>query len=59
MGKPYVQEVIQRHRSDERVLFWEIFNGPNLHNAYSVRLREAGYAWAKEKAHTAGAQLLE
>jgi hypothetical protein len=46
--RPYVQEVIKRHKTDERVLFWEIFNEPNLRNAYSARLRQLGYAWAKD-----------
>jgi hypothetical protein len=45
--KPYVQEVIRKHRTDTRVLWWEVFNEPNMRNTYSVRLREAGYAWAK------------
>ena len=45
--KPYVQGVIQQHRTDTRVLWWEIFNEPNMRNSYSVRLRAAGYAWAK------------
>ncbi len=45
--KPYVQTVIQAHRTDTRVLWWEVFNEPNMRNPFSVRLREAGYAWAK------------
>ncbi|MHC4167459.1 MAG: family 16 glycoside hydrolase [Planctomycetota bacterium] len=46
--KPYVQEVIRAHRSDHRVLFWEIFNEPQRGAKYSERLRRAGYQWAKD-----------
>ncbi|MCP4452046.1 MAG: DUF1080 domain-containing protein [Planctomycetes bacterium] len=45
--KLYVQSVIRAHRTDSRVLWWEIFNEPNMRNTYSVRLRKAGYQWAK------------
>ncbi|MCS7304882.1 MAG: glycoside hydrolase family 127 protein [Thermoguttaceae bacterium] len=44
----YVQEVIRRYRTDARVLWWEIYNEPNMKSSYSVRLRELGYQWAKE-----------
>ena len=50
--RPYVQGVIREHKTDARVLWWEIFNEPNMRKTYSVRLREAGYAWAKELAPT-------
>jgi len=57
--KSYIQEVIQTHRTDKRVLWWEIFNEPMLSagnhrilipgsQVYSDRLRRAGYQWAKE-----------
>ncbi len=46
--KPYVQETIKAHRGDKRVLFWEIFNEPARGSAYSRRLAEAGYRWARE-----------
>ncbi len=46
--KPYVQEVIRAHRTDRRVLFWEIFNEPAPGAAYSDRLKRAGYQWAKD-----------
>ncbi|UCG46016.1 MAG: DUF1080 domain-containing protein [Phycisphaerales bacterium] len=46
--KPYVQEIIRVHRTDRRVLFWEIFNEPAPGSKYSRRLSAAGYAWAKE-----------
>lgn len=45
--KPYVQTVIRAHRTDARVLWWEIYNEPRMRDPYSVRLRTAGYAWAK------------
>jgi hypothetical protein len=45
--KPYVQEVISAHRTDKRVLWWEIFNEPEKLE-YSNRLRRAGYQWAKD-----------
>lgn len=47
--KPYVQEVIRAHRTDRRVLWWEIFNEPRIRRGnYSERLRRAGYRWAKD-----------
>jgi hypothetical protein len=47
--RPYVQEVIQAHRDDGRVLWWEIFNEPRRKEAcYSQRLLRAAYGWAKE-----------
>ena len=46
--KPYIQEIIGPHRTDERVLFWEIHNEPPPGNEYRDRLKRAGYKWAKE-----------
>jgi len=46
--KAYVQEVIRPHRTDKRVMFWEIFNEPRRGMNYSEKLRRAGYQWAKE-----------
>ena len=46
--KPYVQEIIRAHRTDERVLFWEIHNEPPPGNKVRDQLKRAGYAWAKE-----------
>jgi len=46
--KAYVQEIIRAHRTDERVLFWEIHNEPPPGDEYRDRLKRAGYAWAKE-----------
>lgn len=44
----YVQDVIRAYREDRRVLWWEIFNEPNMKSDYSVRLRELAYRWAKQ-----------
>lgn len=46
--KAYVQDVIRPHRIDPRVLWWEIFNEPNMRLEFSRNLRTQGYAWAKE-----------
>ncbi len=46
--KAYVQDVIAAHRTDKRILWWEIFNEPNMRSAFSVALRKSGYRWAKE-----------
>ena len=46
--KAYVQEIIRTHRTDPRVLFWEIHNEPPPGDEYRDRLKRAGYAWAKE-----------
>lgn len=46
--KAYVQDVIRAHRQDPRVLWWETYNEPNLADAFTARLRELAYGWAKE-----------
>lgn len=46
--RPYVQEVIRAHRTDTRVLFWEIHNEPPPGDQYRDRLKKAGYRWAKQ-----------
>ena len=46
--KAYVQDVIRPHRDDPRVLWWEVFNEPNMKSPFSVTLRKLGYQWAKE-----------
>jgi len=46
--KSYIQDVISPHHEDPRVLWWEIFNEPRMASEFSRRLRELGYAWAKE-----------
>ena len=44
----YIQDVIRAHARDERVLWWEIFNEPDMKSEYSIDLRRRGYGWAKE-----------
>ncbi len=44
----YVQDVIRAHARDPRVLWWEVFNEPNMKAEFSVNLRRLGYAWAKQ-----------
>jgi hypothetical protein len=46
--KQYVQDVVRAHREDPRVLWWEVYNEPNLQDAFTVRVRELAYGWAKE-----------
>lgn len=46
--KPYVQDVIRPHRNDKRVLWWEVFNEPDMRRPFTVKLRKLGYEWAKE-----------
>ena len=46
--KVYVQDVIRAHRDDPRVLWWETYNEPNLKDAFTAKLRELAYGWAKE-----------
>jgi hypothetical protein len=44
----YVQDVVRLHATDRRVLWWEVFNEPQMKSDYSVRLRKLGYGWIKE-----------
>jgi len=46
--RAYVQDVIRAHRDDRRVLWWEIFNEPNMRSEFSLTLRRLAYGWAKE-----------
>ncbi len=47
--KPYIQEVIGAFRTDDRVLWWEIYNEPQIEAGnFSERIRRKGYKWAKE-----------
>lgn len=46
--KAYIQDVIRPHHNDPRVLWWEIFNEPNMRLEYSRTLRTLGYAWAND-----------
>ena len=46
--KAYVQDVVRAHARDPRVLWWEVFNEPNMKIRFSVNLRQLGYGWAKQ-----------
>ena len=45
--KAYVQDIVGAHRSDPRVLFWEIYNEPNK-SPETVRLERDAMGWIKE-----------
>ena len=45
--KAYVQDIITAHKSDPRVLFWEIYNEPNK-SAPTLNLEKDAYVWIKE-----------
>ena len=47
--KAYVQEVVGKYARDRRVLFWEVFNEPNMRNDFSRDLVAKGYRWAKAR----------
>ncbi|MHB8971936.1 MAG: beta-L-arabinofuranosidase domain-containing protein [Pirellulaceae bacterium] len=44
----YVQDVVRAHARDPRVLWWEVFNEPNMKSEFSVNLRRLGYEWAQQ-----------
>ena len=45
--EPYVRDLVSTFRADRRVLWWEIYNEPQLSNNFSAALRTAAYGWAK------------
>jgi hypothetical protein len=45
--KAYVQDIVNAHRADPRVVFWEIYNEPNKSEA-TVRLEKDAAVWIKE-----------
>ena len=45
--KAYVQDIVKAHRSDPRVVFWEIYNEPNK-SAATIRLERDASVWIKE-----------
>jgi hypothetical protein len=45
--KAYVQDIVNAHKSDPRVVFWEIYNEPNK-SAPTVNLEKDAYLWIKE-----------
>jgi hypothetical protein len=46
--KPYLQEIIGKYKNDDRVLWWETFNEPDMKRPWSVAMRKAAYQYAKE-----------
>lgn len=45
--KAYVQDVVNAHRADPRIAFWEIYNEPDESTA-TIRLERDAAAWIKE-----------
>ena len=45
--KAYVQDIVQAHRDDPRVLWWEVYNEPDMKDPFTARIRELAYGWAK------------
>jgi hypothetical protein len=45
--KAYVQDIVNAHRTDQRVAFWEIYNEPNKSKA-TLRLEKDAAAWIRE-----------
>jgi len=45
--KAYVQDIVNAHRADTRVAFWEIYNEPKKADS-TVRLERDALAWIKE-----------
>ncbi|MGA2691543.1 MAG: PA14 domain-containing protein [Opitutaceae bacterium] len=45
--KAYVQDIVNAHKADARVAFWEIYNEPNNSEA-TIRLERDARAWIKE-----------
>jgi len=49
--KAYVQDVVNAHRSDPRVVFWEIYNEPNTTEA-TIRIERDAMGWIKQTGST-------
>ncbi len=49
--KSYVQDIVNAHKSDPRIAFWETYNEPN-HSAETVRLLQDAYHWVHETGTT-------
>lgn len=45
--KAYVQDIVNAHRNDPRICFWEIYNEPNK-SPETIRLEKDAAAWIKE-----------
>ena len=57
--RAYVQDIVQAHRDDTRVLWWEVYNEPNLNDPFSAKGSPGGL-WLGESVPPppAGARLL-
>lgn len=49
--KAYVQDIVNTHRHDPRIAFWETYNEPNK-SEETRRLLQDAYAWIKETGTT-------
>jgi hypothetical protein len=49
--KAYVQDIVNAHKHDPRIAFWETYNEPN-HSAETRRLLQDAYAWVHETGTT-------
>ncbi len=45
--KSYVQDIVNAHKADPRIVFWEIYNEPNQ-SPETIRLGKDAYGWIKE-----------
>ena len=45
--KSYVQDIVNAHKDDPRICFWETYNEPN-HSPETVRLLQDAYNWVHE-----------
>jgi hypothetical protein len=45
--RAYVQDVVSAHKEDSRVIFWEIYNEPNI-SEETVRLERDAMGWIKQ-----------
>ena len=49
--KSYVQDIVNAHKSDKRIAFWETYNEPNK-SAETIRLLKDAYDWIHETGTT-------
>jgi hypothetical protein len=49
--KSYVQDIVNAHKNDPRIAFWETYNEPN-HSAETLRLLQDSYNWVHETGTT-------
>lgn len=45
--RAYVQDIVNAHKDDQRIAFWETYNEPN-HSPETVRLLQDAYNWVHE-----------